>query len=80
MLITLIPFCPFYSAYRICSWLYCLFLAIDANFRMVRSNVSNEEKDPSLSPGWSYFVAETAYKEVLDSYNDHPPQVSNSFI
>ncbi|KAG2144236.1 hypothetical protein DEU56DRAFT_937900 [Suillus clintonianus] len=46
-------------------WLYATFLAIDANFRLKRRNVSSDEADPSLSTGWSYFVEETDYKSYL---------------
>ncbi|KAF4612165.1 hypothetical protein D9613_004616 [Agrocybe pediades] len=37
-------------------WLYSLFLAIDANFRLTRWHVSSEERDPSLTDGWAFFV------------------------
>jgi hypothetical protein len=30
-------------------WLYALFLALDANFRMTRKNVMNDKSDPSLT-------------------------------
>ncbi|KAG1781389.1 hypothetical protein EV702DRAFT_1177583 [Suillus placidus] len=46
-------------------WLYATFLAIDANFRLKRRNVSSNEADPSLSTGWTYFVEETDYKFYL---------------
>lgn len=47
------------------SWMYALFVAIDANFRLKRKVVSNNITDPSLSCGWSYFVEEAGYKEFL---------------
>ncbi|KAF8132456.1 hypothetical protein EV363DRAFT_1163307 [Boletus edulis] len=47
------------------SWLYALFVALDANFRLKRKAVSSDEVDPSLSNGWAYFVDEYAYKEHL---------------
>ncbi|KAG2139540.1 hypothetical protein BD769DRAFT_1350679 [Suillus cothurnatus] len=47
------------------SWIYALFLAIDANFRLKRKIVSSNTTDPSLSCGWAYFVEEGAYKELL---------------
>ncbi|KAG1877639.1 hypothetical protein DFJ58DRAFT_712348 [Suillus subalutaceus] len=43
-------------------WLYGLFLAIDANFRLCCCNKSSEEVNPSLSKGWGYFVEETGFK------------------
>ncbi|KAG2112875.1 hypothetical protein DEU56DRAFT_874348 [Suillus clintonianus] len=48
------------------SWLYGLFVAIDANFRLKRKVVSKDSVDPSLSCGWGYFVEEHAYKAFLD--------------
>ena len=45
-----------------------LFVALDANFRLRRRAVSSNEKDPSLSEGWGYFVEDTAFKAYL---NDH---------
>ncbi|KAJ6613766.1 hypothetical protein B0H10DRAFT_2165228 [Mycena sp. CBHHK59/15] len=49
-------------------FLYALFLALDANFRMRRKKVSSEEKDPSLGDGWSFFCQITAYMEYLKKY------------
>ncbi|KIK35562.1 hypothetical protein CY34DRAFT_16941 [Suillus luteus UH-Slu-Lm8-n1] len=46
-------------------WLYAVFLAIDVNFRLKRRNISSDHADPSLSSGWSYFVAEKEYKAFL---------------
>lgn len=46
-------------------WLYAGFVAIDANFRLKRRAVSNDEVDPSLSRGWAYFVEELSYKLYL---------------
>ncbi|KAF8128998.1 hypothetical protein EV363DRAFT_1169765 [Boletus edulis] len=47
------------------SWLYRAFLAIDANFRLKRKNVSSNSTDPSLGDGWAYFVEDGPYKEYL---------------
>ncbi|KAJ7217417.1 hypothetical protein B0H12DRAFT_1078830, partial [Mycena haematopus] len=46
-------------------FLYALFLAMDANFRMRRKKVSSEEADPSLGDGWSFFVKLAPYYEYL---------------
>jgi hypothetical protein len=35
-------------------FLYALFVALDANFRLKHHDVSSEEKDPSLATGWSF--------------------------
>lgn len=52
------------------SFLHALFLAIDANFRLKRKNISSQCIDPGLSQGFAYFVEETAYKEHLAKYKD----------
>ncbi|KAG1738452.1 uncharacterized protein EDB91DRAFT_1249364 [Suillus paluster] len=49
-------------------WLYSLFVAIDANFCLKRRNISNDEVDPSLSEGWSYFVEEKKFKSHLKEH------------
>ncbi|KAG1796689.1 uncharacterized protein HD556DRAFT_1306879 [Suillus plorans] len=46
-------------------WLYAQYFAIDANFRLVRKNVSSDSVDPGLSKGWAYFVEETSFKLFL---------------
>lgn len=56
-------------------WLYALFLAIDANFRLCRRNKSSEQTDPSLSNGWAYFVEQCGFKEVLDAYSGQVQEV-----
>ncbi|KAG1781169.1 hypothetical protein EV702DRAFT_1177489 [Suillus placidus] len=49
------------------SWLYSLFLAINANFCLKRCAVSSDETDLSLSQGWAYFVEKSLYKShILD--------------
>ncbi|KAG0696318.1 hypothetical protein DFH29DRAFT_984642 [Suillus ampliporus] len=48
-------------------WLYGLFLAIDANFWLCRRNKSSDQADPGLSNGWSYFMEQTGFKEVVDA-------------
>lgn len=47
------------------SWLYTLFIGIDANFRLKRRNVSADAMDPSLNGGLAYFVEENAFKTYL---------------
>ncbi|KAG1902460.1 uncharacterized protein F5891DRAFT_978759 [Suillus fuscotomentosus] len=48
-------------------FLYALFLAIDANFRLARWNFSSDAVDPGLNHGYAFFVEETAYKSFLNS-------------
>ncbi|KAJ6449962.1 hypothetical protein C8R45DRAFT_1114370 [Mycena sanguinolenta] len=42
-------------------FLYGLFLALDANFRLKRKDVSSEEKDPGLGNGWAFYCEVNAY-------------------
>ncbi|KAF7975089.1 hypothetical protein HWV62_10489 [Athelia sp. TMB] len=51
-------------------FLFALFLAEDANFRMVRKKISSEEADPTMSAGLSYFVEITKYRAHLATYGD----------
>lgn len=60
------------------SWLYGLFLAIDANFRLKRKKVSSDASDPSLSKGWAYVVEESAYKEYIRKREDVRQEVRNA--
>ncbi|KAG2147802.1 uncharacterized protein EDB93DRAFT_1250523 [Suillus bovinus] len=46
-------------------WLYALFIAIDANFRLKRKAVSSDKMNPGFNAGWAYFVEEKAYKAYL---------------
>ncbi|KAF8217388.1 hypothetical protein K438DRAFT_1557227, partial [Mycena galopus ATCC 62051] len=56
-------------------FLYALFLALDANFRMRRKKVSSEEKDPSLGDGWSFFGKVAPYYDYLAKHwNDKQPR------
>jgi hypothetical protein len=52
----------------LCRWLYALFVAIDANFRLKRRIVSKDVVDPGLSRGWAYFVDDTRYQEHLAAH------------
>ncbi|KAK6971927.1 CxC2 domain-containing protein [Favolaschia claudopus] len=49
-------------------FLYMLCLAVDANFRLKNRLRSNEIEDPSLGPGWGYWVEPTKYKDHLKNY------------
>lgn len=51
-------------------FLYALFLAIDANFRLKRKDVSSEEKDPGLGQGWSFYSEVKKYMQhVKDNWH-----------
>ncbi|KAJ7823221.1 hypothetical protein B0H14DRAFT_3470200 [Mycena olivaceomarginata] len=45
-----------------------LVLAIDANFRLMRKDVSSEEKDPGLVRGWGFFGDVTKYMAHLEKH------------
>ncbi|KAJ6534555.1 hypothetical protein B0H10DRAFT_1859269, partial [Mycena sp. CBHHK59/15] len=51
-------------------FLYILFLALDACFRLKRRMVSSELKDPALGSGWAYMVESRAYRQYLLSVTD----------
>ncbi|KAJ7936005.1 hypothetical protein B0H13DRAFT_2304071 [Mycena leptocephala] len=51
-------------------FLYILFLALDACFRLKRRLVSSELKDPSLGAGWGYVVENAAYRQHLLTVTD----------
>ncbi|KAK0484153.1 hypothetical protein EDD18DRAFT_1311916 [Armillaria luteobubalina] len=59
-------------------WLYRLFIAVDANFRLCRLNVSDELNDPSLNQGYAYFVEEQGFKAYLKEYGDIIPEEEKS--
>ncbi|KAF7971367.1 hypothetical protein HWV62_21322 [Athelia sp. TMB] len=61
------------------SWLYTLFLGIDANFRLKRKLVSSDAADPSLNRGTSSFVEESAFKEYLSGY-DYQEEVPTNCV
>ncbi|KAG6823931.1 hypothetical protein H0H92_008575 [Tricholoma furcatifolium] len=51
-------------------WLYELILSQDANFRLKNRLRSSDEKDPSLGPGWAYFVGSDEYLRHISQYVD----------
>ncbi|KAF8871241.1 hypothetical protein BD779DRAFT_1613963 [Infundibulicybe gibba] len=57
-------------------YLYCLFLGVDANFRLKRKNVSSDKVDPGLGDGWAYFVGEGEFKEFLRDHGNTGVQAS----
>lgn len=48
-----------------CRWIYCLFLAIDANFRLKLK--SRGIKDPELGAGLAYFVDTKKFQQHLQN-------------
>ncbi|GJF00658.1 hypothetical protein PsYK624_169540 [Phanerochaete sordida] len=49
-------------------YIYTLIIAVDANFRLKRRAVSNDERDPPLGSGWGYFIKRKAYNAHLLQY------------
>ena len=56
-------------------WLYCLFLAIDANFRLQNKLVSSDVVDPALNNGSMFFVRDPPYKAHLADYGPQDTDV-----
>ena len=50
----------------LCRWLYCLFLAIDANFRLKLK--ARGIVDPELGTGLAYFVDANKFKKHLEGH------------
>ena len=48
------------------SWLYTLFLMIDANFRLKLKD--RGINDTFLGPGWAYIVEDSKFKEHLEEF------------
>ncbi|KAJ7026597.1 hypothetical protein C8F04DRAFT_1267965 [Mycena alexandri] len=51
-------------------FLYALFLALDACFRLKRRMVSSDLRDPGLGTGWAYFVENEPYRKYLLTVTD----------
>ncbi|TRM58946.1 hypothetical protein BD626DRAFT_573203 [Schizophyllum amplum] len=52
------------------SFLYRLFVAQDANFRLVNAAKSSYQKDPPMGDGWAYFVAHPEYMKYIKEFTD----------
>ncbi|KAJ7204612.1 hypothetical protein C8J57DRAFT_1618880 [Mycena rebaudengoi] len=57
-------------------FLYALFLAIDANFRLKRKDISSKEKDPGLGPGWVFFCEVGSYMQHVEKHWKEPQERS----
>ncbi|KAJ7188443.1 hypothetical protein C8R46DRAFT_1205599 [Mycena filopes] len=51
-------------------FLYVLFLALDACFRLKRRMISSEIKDPGLGTGWGYVMENAPYRHFLQTVTD----------
>ncbi len=54
-------------------WKYTLYVAIDANFRLVRFVVSNASHDPSLINGAGFMVAQEQFRKHVAEYGKRIP-------
>lgn len=59
--------CPSYVRLS-CRFLYTLFLAVDANFKLKGKDRGID--DLELAPGWASFVEEVRYQEHIVQYVD----------
>ena len=62
------------------SWLYTLYLALDANFRMSRKGVSTKQRDPCLTRGRGYFVEDEGFLAHLEAHQGHRQEVCNDSL
>ncbi|KAF6760814.1 hypothetical protein DFP72DRAFT_988118 [Ephemerocybe angulata] len=51
-------------------WIHALNLALDANFRLRRKDVSTNAADPGLSEGFAYFVEDKAFSKYVKQHAD----------
>ncbi|KAL1714108.1 hypothetical protein EV715DRAFT_295467 [Schizophyllum commune] len=51
-------------------YLYVLFIALDACFRLKRRKISTRERDPSLADGGAYMVESAPFEEYLKNVED----------
>ncbi|KAJ7238471.1 hypothetical protein C8J57DRAFT_1528783 [Mycena rebaudengoi] len=51
-------------------YLYIIFLALDACFRLKRHLVSSELRDPGVGTGWAYFMEHEPYRAFLLTVTD----------
>jgi hypothetical protein len=51
---------------------------MDANFRLKRLNVSNDERDPSLNHGIAYVVEKSAFLEHLAKFDKIPEEAKST--
>ena len=58
-----------------CSWIYMLILAMNTNF-WLKSKIWSMNQDPMLGPGWSYFVNNRPYTDLIKEYI-HQDEVSS---
>ncbi|KAJ7106182.1 hypothetical protein C8R44DRAFT_886074 [Mycena epipterygia] len=55
-------------------FIYALFLAMDANFRLKQKDMSTEEKDPGLGDGWSFYCEVKKYMAHVAKHWNTPQE------
>lgn len=60
------------------SWLYQLFIGINANFCLKQYDISSDGLDPGLNRGCAYFVEDTTYRGHLVTHNKNEPAEKSS--
>jgi hypothetical protein len=60
-------------------FLYCIFLAIDACFRLKRKKISSWSADPSIQDGWAYFTRSGPYTEFVETLGEQKEVSSGLF-
>ena len=58
----------YYQSSNLFRWLYSLFLALDANFRLKLKD--RNINDPELGSGWAYFVENQRYINHISQATD----------
>lgn len=61
------------------SWIYTLYLAMDANFRL-KLRQRGIKNDPELGPGWAYFVEDSHYKSTMETFGDQEEVSTNPYF
>ncbi len=60
------------------AWLDRLFIAVDANFKLSRFNVSSDISNPCLNKGYSYFIDNKRVDAHLEKFKDKVPEEVNT--
>ncbi|KAF6749127.1 hypothetical protein DFP72DRAFT_1073682 [Ephemerocybe angulata] len=50
------------------AWLHTLFIAIDANFKLKRKDISSNERDPGFNHGYAYIVKDILFRLFLERF------------
>ena len=56
-----------------------MFLALDGNFRMSQRDISNDERDPSLTQNRGYFVDKAELEAHIEAHKGQPQEVSKHY-